>query len=80
MGSIAGRKEPVRCDEFKVVTDAIMYTETGEVKSIKSKTVVPQQAANSLGNFCPLMRVPASWLILPYKGNETSIREVLTLN
>lgn len=42
MGPIAGRKEPIRCDEYKDVTDAIMYTETGEIKSIKSKTVVPQ--------------------------------------
>lgn len=49
MGPIAGRKKPVRCDECKVMTDTIRYTEIREVKSIKSKTVVPQQAPNSLG-------------------------------
>lgn len=49
MGHTAGRKEPVSCDEYKDETDTIMYTEIGEVKSIKSKTVVPQQAANCLG-------------------------------
>lgn len=27
MGPTAGRKEPVRCDEYKDVTDTIMYTE-----------------------------------------------------
>lgn len=49
MGPIAGRKEPERCGEYKDVTHTIMYTEIWEVKSIRSKTVVPQQAANSLG-------------------------------
>lgn len=27
MGPTAGRKEPVRCDEYKDVTDTIMYTD-----------------------------------------------------
>jgi len=67
------------CDEHEDVTDAIltMYTEAGEVKKIKTKTVVLQQTANSLGYamLCPLMRVPALWLTLSYKGNETSVRQ-----
>lgn len=49
MSPIAGRKEHVRCEEYKDVRDTIMYTKIWEVKSIKSKTIVPQQAANSLG-------------------------------